>query len=71
MSQQLRQKVNFIKCKHRNGYLLRNWIKDGYWCRQNDVLKVKDPDTFQDTIERVNINEITVEQFMEKYEKGS
>jgi histone arginine demethylase JMJD6 len=35
------------------------------------VLKVHDPATFTDTIERVNVNDITVEQFMERYEKGS
>ena len=35
------------------------------------MLKVRDPQTFVDTIERVNVNEITVEQFIEKYERGS
>lgn len=35
------------------------------------MLKVSDPETFTDTIERVNVNEISVEEFIERYEKGS
>ena len=30
-----------------------------------------DPDTFTDTIERVNVNEISVEEFIDRYERGS
>ncbi len=60
-----------MKSKHRSHMLLRKWSEDGYWNRQNDVLKVSDPETFTDTIERVNINDISVEDFLEKYEKGS
>lgn len=35
------------------------------------MLKVHDPDTFTDTIERININDLTVEEFIERYEKGN
>ena len=71
MSTQLKQKINYTKVKHRGGHLLRHWSKDGYWCRQNDILKVKDPETFEDTIERVNVNDVSVEDFIERYERGS
>jgi len=32
---------------------------------------VHDPEVFEDTIERVHINDITVEEFIEKYERKS
>lgn len=35
------------------------------------MLKVRDPSVFEDTIERVNVNEISVDDFIERYEKGS
>ena len=63
--------MNYIKSMHQSSLLLRNWSKDGYWCRQNEVLKVNDPDSFRDTIERINVNDLTVEEFIERYEKGS
>ena len=31
---------------------------------------MKDPETFTDTIERVHVNDYTVEEFIEKYERG-
>jgi histone arginine demethylase JMJD6 len=31
---------------------------------------VHDPTKFVDTIERINVNDVTVEQFIEKFEKG-
>jgi len=31
---------------------------------------VVDPTRFVDTIERINVNDVTVEQFIEKYERG-
>ena len=70
MSHELKQKMAYMKSKHRSEMLLRKWAQDGYWCRQNDILKIKD-DSFKDTIERIHVNDITVEQFIEKYEKGS
>lgn len=70
MSNALVQKMNYMKSKHRSNMLLRKWSSDGYWCRQNEVLKVNDP-SFTDTIERISINDLTVEQFIERYEKGN
>jgi hypothetical protein len=63
--------MNYMKSKHRSSMLLRKWSTDGYWCRQNELLKVHDPANFTDTIERINVNELTVEEFYERYEKGS
>mmetsp|Transcript_25482 Transcript_25482/g.34045 ORF Transcript_25482/g.34045 Transcript_25482/m.34045 type:complete len:217 (+) Transcript_25482:481-1131(+) len=71
MSNGLVQKMNYMKSKHRSHLLLRKWSADGYWCRQNELLKVNDPANFRDTIERVNVNDITVEEFIERYERGS
>ena len=70
MSNALIQKINFMKSKHRSNLLLRQWSQDGYWCRQNDLLKVKDPKVFKDTIERIHVDDITVDDFIEKYERG-
>ena len=71
MSNTLVQKMNYMKSKHRSNMILRKWSQDGYWCRQNEVLKVEDPAKFTDTIERVNVNDLTVEEFIERYEKAS
>ena len=71
MSNALVQKMNYMKSKHRSNLLLRKWSADGYWCRQNELLKVHDPATFTDTIERVSANDLTVEEFIERYEKGN
>lgn len=70
MSNGLIQKMDYMKSKHRSNLLLQKWSHDGYWCRQNDLLKVHDPKTFTDTIERVHVNDFTVEEFIEKYERG-
>ena len=66
MSSQLIQKMNYMKSKHRSNLLLRKWSQDGYWCRQNELLKVNDPEKIKDTIERVNINNLTIEKFVER-----
>ena len=50
-----------MKSMHRSSMLLKDWSKDGYWRKQNEVLKVHDPDTFIDTIERIGVNDLTVE----------
>ena len=63
--------MNYMKSKHRSSLLLRRWSEDGYWQKQNDILKVHDPATFTDTIERVNVNDLTVEEFIERFEKGN
>lgn len=63
--------MNYMKSKHRSDLILEKWSKDNYWYKQNELLKVKDDKVFQDTIERVHIDSITVDEFIEKYEKGS
>lgn len=63
--------MHFMKSRHRSKFPIHKWSKDNYWSKQNDVLKIKDDAVFKDTIERVNIDSITVEEFIEKYEKGS
>lgn len=49
-------------------------MKDGYYRKQGEVcdriLKGED-DTFQDTIERIHVDDMTFEEFVEKYERGS
>lgn len=57
-----------IKSKHRTSLLLRNWSKDNYWYKQDKALDVS---TLIDSIERVHVDKITVEEFIQKYEKGS
>ena len=51
-----------------------DWSKDKYYERQGEVcdriLRGEDPN-FRDTIERINADDYTFEQFVEKYEKGS
>ena len=59
-----------MKSKHRTGFLLRKWSQDGYFHKQQELLKVHDPEKFVDTIERIHVNDMTVEQFIEKFEKG-
>lgn len=68
MSNELTQKMSFMKSKHRTNLLLRKWSQDGYFFKQNDVLKIG-PD-FVDNIERIHVNDLTVEQFIERYESG-
>jgi len=48
--------------------LLPEWSKDDYWRKQDEVLRA---DTFEDTIERIHIDKITTEDFIEKFERGS
>jgi len=60
--------MNFMKSKHRTNLLLRKWSNDGYFFKQNQVLKVG-PE-FIDNIERIHVNDLTVEQFIERYEAG-
>ena len=63
--------MNYMKSKHRSNLILRQWSADGYWQKQNDLLKVHDPETFTDTIERISVNDLTVEEFIERYERGN
>ena len=69
MSNEVKQKLDYMKSKHRSGLLLKNWSRDGYWCKQNELLKMHDPAVFTDTIERIHVNDITVEEFIERYER--
>jgi len=48
--------------------LLPEWCKDGYYEKQNEVLRA---DTFKDTIERIHIDKISTADFIEKFERGS
>ena len=68
MSNELKQKMCFMKTKHRSNLLLRKWSNDGYFFKQAEVLKIG-PD-FVDNIERIHVDELTVEQFIERYEVG-
>jgi len=67
MSHELTQRVNYIKAKHVTDRLLKNWSADEYFEKHDKVL-TKLP---KDSIERIHANNITVEEFLEKYEKGS
>jgi len=66
MSNELTQKMSFMKSKHRTNLLLRKWSQDGYFFKQNDVLKIG-PD-FVDDIERIHVNDLRFVQFIERYE---
>lgn len=68
MSNEMIQKMSYMKSKHRTNLLLRKWCQDQYFLKQNDVCKV--PDDFIDNIERIHVDDLTVEQFIERYEAG-
>lgn len=85
MSNDLIKTIDAVKLKHRTskvefesefyplGIKLDDWCSGNYYLRPevtDKVLKGQDPD-FRDTIERVHVNDFTVEEFLEKYEKGS
>lgn len=74
MSAETEAKINEVKQKHRSSLKLEDWQKDRYYEKQgyvcDRVLNGQDP-TFQDTIERVHVDQITPEEFIEKYERGS
>ena len=58
MSNKLYNKVAYCKLKLKRSWALSKWSQHGYWSIQEDILR---PKNFEDTIERVNINEITTE----------
>lgn len=68
------EKINEIKLKHRSSLKLEDWQRDGYFGKQDKVLdrvlRGEDP-TFKDTIERINVDDISVEEFLDRYERGS
>jgi hypothetical protein len=57
LSNAVKQKTDYMKSKHRSNLLLKDWSRDEYWRRQDEILHEK----VVDTIERVNINDITAE----------
>ena len=56
------------------GFKLEEWHKGDYYRKQYElcdkILKGEDP-SFKDTIERVHVDDLTFEEFIERYEKGS
>lgn len=61
-----------MKAKHRTGLLLPNWSKDNYFHKQTEVcdkvLQGKDPN-FKDNMDRIHADKVTVEEFIERFEK--
>jgi histone arginine demethylase JMJD6 len=74
MSAETEAKINEVKLKHRSSLQLEDWYKDRYFEKQeyvcDRVLHGLDPN-FKDTIERVHVDQVSVEEFLEKYERGS
>lgn len=58
--------MSYYKAKHRTGMLLKDWSRDKYWQRQAEVLQ-----ECHDNIQRVHIDKITPDEFIEKFERGS
>lgn len=55
------------------GLTLEEWSKDGYYQKSevcDRILKSRDPN-FKDTIERIHVDEYTIDEFLEKFERGS
>ena len=48
---------------------MKEWSEDMYFKKQDKALSL--PEGFKDEIERIRIDEVTVEEFIEKYEKAS
>lgn len=74
MNPETEAKLNEVKLKHRSSLKLEDWQRDNYFEKQSrcvdPVLYGTDPD-FRDTIERIHVDDLTVEEFIERYEKGS
>ena len=53
---------------------MEDWQRDGYFGKQDKVcdriLRGEDPN-FRDTIERIHVDDVSVEEFLDKYERGS
>ena len=39
LSNRVKQQMDYCKAKHRTGMLLKDWSRDKYWQRQNEVLQ--------------------------------
>ena len=74
MSDEVIELINAVKLKHRSSLKLNDWIRDGYFFKQGQVcdkyLRNEVPE-FVDSVERIHVDSITDEEFIEKYEKGS
>lgn len=68
MSSRLTQWVDYLKSKHRTDTLLEKWFTEKYYSKQPEIFKL--PEDFRDEIERVHVNDLTVEEFQERYEKA-
>jgi uncharacterized protein YnzC (UPF0291/DUF896 family) len=68
MSNELVQKMNYMKSKHRTNLLLKKWSQDNYFYKQDKVCKI--PEDFVDNIDRIHVDDLTTEQFIETYEIG-
>ena len=74
MSAETEAKLNEVKLKHRSSLALEDWQRDRYFDKQDYVcdriLRGEDPN-FRDTIERVHVDQVTMGEFLERYERGS
>jgi hypothetical protein len=68
MSNELVQKMSYMKSKHRTNMLLRKWSQDNYFHKQDKVCSIQED--FVDNIERIHVDDLTTEQFLQRYEAG-
>ena len=59
MAPSIAQLMSYIKSKHRTDTVLSAWSGDDYWTKQKETLKL--PKDFKDEIERIHVNDLTVE----------
>jgi len=59
--------MDYFKTKHRTNLLLKNWSKDQFWYKQDQVLH----SNIVDNIQRVHIDKISIDQFIENFERAS
>lgn len=69
MSKELLQKMYYMKARHRSDFPLSKWTYHNYWQNQDQILKIEDD--FTDNIERVHVDSLTTQEFIERYEKKS
>lgn len=74
MSPETEAKLNEVKLKHRSSLSLEDWQRDRYFEKQgyvcDRVLRGEDSN-FKDTIERIEVDQVSMEEFHERYERGS
>jgi len=66
MTDETQEEVSYMKYKQNSMKLLKNFQHNS---RYKEKLEL--PSDFKDNIDRVHIDDITAEQFYERYEKGS